>query len=379
MYRYRRRPEEIKQCRVGPHRQEFYRYHRYFRLHRPLFLLFTLLIIYLLFSWVGYKAIGIIFAVFIVLKEGISLFFFWRLEKRIFQPIVRLNEGVQEIARGNYNVTVQTTVHNEIGQLINSFNRMARQLQESERLKLAYEESRRTLVANISHDLKTPIATIQGYIEAIQAGAVPPEKVDKYLQTIQNNTAYINKLIDDLLLFSQLDVKKLEFHFEDVRIKGFLSDLMEEFRFELEEKGHQLLYRDRLEEELVASIDLKRINQAIRNIIGNAVKYGPDRGLELRVDLYRRGDYAAVDIEDNGPGIPEDKLPHIFERFYRVDTERTKDLMSTGLGLAITRELIEAHQGRVSASSTVGQGSRFTIELPVKSKPGDEKSNSKLE
>lgn len=367
MWRYQRRAQEIKKCRVGPHhRQEFYRYHRYFRLHRPLFLIFTLLIIYLLFYWVGYKVIGIIVAGIIVLKEAVSLYFLWRLEKRIFQPIVKLNSGVQEIARGNYNVTVESTVENEIGQLIHSFNQMARQLQESERLKQAYEDNRRTLVANISHDLKTPIASIQGYIEAILSGAVQPEKVDKYLQTIQHNTAYINKLIDDLLLFSQLDMKKLAFYFEDVKITDFLGDLMEEFRFELEEKGHELHYQDRMEQELEVSIDRKRINQAIRNIIGNAVKYGPDRGLILRVDLYQRDGCAAIDIEDNGPGIPGDKLPHIFERFYRVDTERTKDLVSTGLGLAITKELIEAHQGRISAASTEGKGSRFTIELPVK-------------
>ena len=346
--------------------KEFYRYHRMVRLSRPLIFTFYLLIIYLLFSLVGYKSIGIILAVLISIKEITQLYFFWRLDKRIFEPIKKLQVGVQEVSRGNYNMTIESDVENEIGLLIESFNEMTRKLAASEKLHKDYEENRKNLVASISHDLKTPIAAIQGYIEAILEGAADSkEKLGKYLQVIDNNTAYINRLIDDLLLFSQLDVKKLDFKFQDLEFKEYMKDLIEELRFEINERGAQLDYVVDLDNNYRVRIDGKRFYQALRNIVGNAVKYGPENGLVIKVDLTRQGDFLSLAVSDNGPGIPEDKIEYIFERFYRIDSERTKDLMSTGLGLAIARELIEAHGGRIEAVSRLGEGSRFTLYLPI--------------
>lgn len=348
------------------HHKEFHRYHKVVRISRPLVFIFYLLMIYLLFSWAGYKAIGIILAVLISIKEISQLYFLWRLDKRIFEPIVKLNAGVQEIAKGNYNVSIASDVENEIGLLIDSFNEMARKLAAGEKLHQDYEENRKNLIASISHDLKTPIAAIQGYIEAILAGAADSQdKLEKYLQVIDNNTAYVNRLIDDLLLFSQLDIKKLDFKFETLEFEVYMNDLIEELRFELNERGARLEYRVDLNHNYSVSIDGKRFYQALRNIVGNAVKYGPESGLTLKLELSRQGGFLCLAVSDNGPGIPEDKLEHIFERFYRIDRERTKDLMSTGLGLAIARELIEAHGGRIEAASQVGQGSCFTIYLPV--------------
>ncbi len=351
--------------RLCKHHDEFHQYHRILRFSRPFALLFYLLVIYLLFAWAGNQTIAVIFAVFISIKEILQLYFLWRLEKRVFQPIASLNRGVQEIARGNYAVSIESNVENEIGLLIDSFNQMAKKLQASEILQQNYEENRKNLVANISHDLKTPIAAIQGYIEAILGGtARSSEKVEKYLKIIDYNIAYVNKLIDDLFLFSQLDMNKLDFHFEEVQIGAYMYDLMEEVNLELEEKNIQLSYTNLLEHEYSVPIDPKRLYQAIRNIIGNAVKYGPDQGLLIKSDLYLQEGFIYLAIQDNGPGIPEDKLQHIFERFYRIDSERTKDLMSTGLGLAIARELIEAHGGKIEASSIEGKGSCFTLSLP---------------
>jgi signal transduction histidine kinase len=347
------------------HRQEFYKYRKYLKLARLWFLIINIVIIYLLFLWFGFKAIGIIIAAFLTIMEILQLFFLWRLEKRIFQPIGKLDQGVKEIARGNYDVRIENDVHNEIGLLIDSFNEMVRKLKAAEKLKQDYEENRKNLIANISHDLKTPMASIQGYIEAILDGTVnSPEKVDKYLKIITHNTAYVNKLIDDLILFSQLDMNKLDFHFQETPLRAFMRDLMEEFQLELEERGSQLCYTDNLETDCLSMIDSKRFYQAMRNIIGNAIKYGPEENLLIKVVMYRQDDTIKIAIEDNGPGIPADKLEHIFERFYRIDSERTKDLMSTGLGLAITKELIEAHQGKIEVVSTIGKGSCFTISLP---------------
>lgn len=346
--------------------KEFHRYHQMVRVSRPLVLIFYLLIIYLLFSWAGYKAIGIILAILIGVKEITQVYFLWRLDKRILEPIVKLDAGVQEIAKGNYHISIENNVENEIGLLIDSFNEMARKLAASEKLHQDYEENRRNLVASISHDLKTPIAAIQGYIEAILAGAADSgDKLEKYLQVIDNNTAYVNRLIDDLLLFSQLDIKKLDFKFEKLEFKAYMDDLVEELRFELNERDVRLDYLVDLECSYSVCIDSKRFYQALRNVVGNAVKYGPEQGLLIKVELSRRGQFLCLAVTDNGPGIPPDKLDHIFERFYRIDSERTKDLMSTGLGLAIARELIEAHGGRIELVSQVGQGSSFILNLPI--------------
>lgn len=348
------------------HQKEFQRYHRCFRYGRPAVVLFNLVILYLLFSWVGIKGIGIFFAALIIIKEIISFIFLLRLEKRIFQPIEKLRQGVDEIAKGNYDIKIEYNKPNDLGLLIASFNEMAQRLHESEKIQSDYEENRKALIANISHDLKTPITAIQGYIEALLDGtAKPVENRDKYLKKIHRNTAYINKLIDDLLLFSKLDMQKLNFQFEYVKIQDYMDDLMEEYKFDLEERKILFQYIVHLGNELQVNLDRKRFYQAFNNIISNAVNHGPQNGLTLQVKLHQQDDYVCIDILDNGPGIPKDKLPFIFDRFYRVDSERTKDFVSTGLGLAIAKELVEAHGGRITVSSIEGEGTCFTTMLPI--------------
>lgn len=330
-------------------------------------LLFNILFIYVLFRWAGFKGLGIFFVVLIGIKELVQLLFLWRLEKRIFKPINELKKGFEEIVKGNYNVKIDCAVENEFGHLIRSFNEMANKLLESERINLEYEENRKTLVANISHDLKTPITSIQGYLEILldENFSQQSDKNKSYLKTIYLNTAYINKLIDDLFLFSKLDMAKMDFHFEILKISAYMRDLIEEFRFELEEKHFQLIYTDLMEQDYLVNIDGKRLYQAIRNIIGNAVKYGPEKDLIIRVELSLQADLTVIKIKDNGAGIPEDKLPYIFNRFYRIDTERSKDFMSTGLGLTIAKELVEGQGGKISVTSSAETGTCFTICFPT--------------
>ncbi len=357
--------------------QHFYYYHRRLKYVRPVSILINLALWYLLIRFLGIGTLGIIVAILLSIGGIYEVFFLWRLEKQVFNPIDKLKKGVEEIAKGNYNVQVECDVLNDITLLVASFNGMARQLLESEKLKAEYEENRKTLIANISHDLKTPMTSIQGYIEAILERAdLDAADRDKYLRIIYNNTAYMNRLIDDLFLFSKLDLAKLEFQFETIGVRNFMNDLMGEFRLELEEKEIRLDYADYLEDDCPVSIDRKRIHQAVRNIIGNAIKYGPENGLAIRAALYRRDGQVWLELHDNGPGIPEDKLPFIFDRFYRIDPERTKskDTISTGLGLAIARELVEAHGGSIAVTSAPGAGSCFTIGLPVAECQGRESS-----
>lgn len=346
---------------------EFNRIHRYLRWMRPTGILISMLLVFSIFKFVDVKAITIFFAIIFIIHQSSHIYITLRMEKRIMKPIEKLKDGVEQIARGNYDVKIDNDVYNEIGILIYDFNKMAETLKKSEEMKLEYEENRKALIANISHDLKTPITSINGYIEALVDGVVTsPDKVNNYLNIIHNNTTYINNLIDDLFLFSKLDMQKLDFNFGIVKFKAFMSDLMEEFDFVLKEKDIEFKFEDRLSEELEINIDGKRIYQVIRNVIGNAIKYGRKKDSIIKVELSNNDEWIKIEIKDNGPGIPEDKLSNIFNRFYRIDTERTKDFMSTGLGLAIAKEMVEAHGGKIYASSIMGKGSTFTIEIPIK-------------
>lgn len=348
---------------------EFKKIHRYLRWMRPIGLLISIILILGIFKLVNVEAITILFGAAFIIHQIFQIYITIKMEKRIMKPIEKLKDGVEQIARGNYDVKIDNDIYNEIGMLIYDFNKMAESLKNSEKMKQEYEENRKALIANISHDLKTPITSINGYIEALVDGVVTsPDKVNNYLNIIHNNTIYINNLIDDLFLFSKLDMQKLDFNFKIVRIKPFMRDLMEEFDFILKEKNIEFKFEDNLFEELDVNIDGKRIYQVIRNVIGNAIKYGRQENAIIEVELSNNNEAIKIEIRDNGPGIPEDKLSNIFNRFYRIDTERTKDFMSTGLGLAIAKEMVEAHGGKIYAASIMGKGSTFTIELPINNK-----------
>ena len=171
--------------------------------------------------------------------------------------------------------------------LVNAFNDMAEKLHKAELLKAEYEENRKALVANISHDLKTPITSIQGYVEVImKTENMPEDTLNKYHETIYNNAAYVNKLIDDLFLFSKLDMEKLDFEFEKLNLKAFMDDVMQEFEFELDSRNVIFNYECNLKDTYYFNIDRKRIFQVLRNIIGNAVKYGDKGNLEIKARLY---------------------------------------------------------------------------------------------
>ena len=297
------------------HHEKYLQHYRYFRFIRLAFILFNLVILYLLFSWIGFKGLGIFFGALIIIKEILQFLFFLRVERRIFKPMERLKQGLDEVAKGNYNIKVEYARPNDLGLLIASFNEMAEKLYESEKMQTEYEENRNSLIANISHDLKTPITAIQGYIEALLEGTViTAENREKYLKTIHHNTVYVNKLIDDLFLFSKLDMQKLEFQFEGVRIRAFIDDLMEEYNFDLSERKIGFHYIVRLERDYRVNLDGKRFHQAFNNIISNAIQHGPETDLSIQVELYEQDGFVCVIIKDNGPGIPEDKLPFIFDQ-----------------------------------------------------------------
>lgn len=350
-------------------KSDFNHYYRHIRIIRPFALVFNLTLWFLLFWFggvgTGLKIVILLFALMTTAGSIFELIFLVNIKDRILKPIENLKKGVSEVAQGNYDVTISEEKTYEVNSLIKAFNEMSKKLRESEKLKIEYEENRKALIINISHDLKTPITSIQGYVEAITDNdEILQDKLEQYLKVIHNNTVYMNRLIDDLFLFSKLDMQKLEFNFTEINICPFIEDMMEEFKLEVEEKNIGFEYNNILTMDHIVKMDAKRFYRIIRNIIDNAVKYGLKSKLKIVTELYEEGGYVNLDISDNGPGIPEESLPHILERFYRADNERTKDMKSTGLGLAIAKELIEAHGGKIAVSSKENQGSTFTVSLP---------------
>jgi len=182
---------------------------------------------------------------------------------------------------------------------------------------------------------------------------------------IKSNTEYMNRLINDLFLFSKLDIDQVSFEFQNVKAAPFINDMMQEFELILNDYGVDFKFESEVKAESYMKVDGKRLHQAIRNIVENAVKYGSSENPEIHVFASSTDENVSLTISDNGLGIPEDKLVSVFDRFFRLEDERTKDTGSTGLGLAITKELILAHGGDIIAENSAEGGARFVITLPI--------------
>lgn len=345
------------------HKNDIRHFARVTKLIMPINLVLNIVVLVVLLKWIGLNSLSII----ILLIIFIGLFWLMapkNIERRIVYPIEKLKKAMKEVADGNLNTKVEVDVMNDVGLLLSSFNIMVAKLRESEREKKEYEENRKLLVANISHDLKTPITSIEGYIEALLDKTITEEsKREQYLEVIYKNTVYLNQLIDDLFLFAKLDMQKLEFNFENISINAFMRDIADEYEFEFSEKGLKFEYNDNTSSHKTVSIDRKRMSQSIRNLITNSIKYSHDDGLKVVMTLYSEDDKIYIDIKDNGIGISEENLEKVFDRFYKIDNARTKNLSSTGLGLAIAKELIEAMDGNITIKSDLGKGTTFTISL----------------
>ncbi len=300
----------------------------------------------------------------IILKELSTVLFSLHMRKRLMKPLEKLRVAVEEIAKGNYGFTVEEEQFNMVGDLIASFNRMSIELKEAEELKERYEQNRKELIAGISHDLKTPITSIIGYVDAIQSGvATTDEKKEKYLNIIESNAQYTNKLIDDLFLFSKLDINQMQYEFVRMPICEFLQDVIVEKQLELEESGVNVSYTIDIAKDKLLAIDGKMVYRIMSNIMSNAIKYGNKEAPEIHIEATEELDGVKVAISDNGQGISQENLEHIFDVFFREDVSRNKEIGGTGLGLSIAKQLVQAHGGAIFATSKIGEGTTITFSL----------------
>lgn len=316
-----------------------------------------------------FKMFFITLLVILVLVNGALTYF---VSRSIIRPLRSLQRATGEMKEGNLSYQVVPESRDEIGELAAAFEEMRIKLKESIDVQLQYEDNRKNLISNISHDLKTPVTAIKGYVEGIMDGVTDsPEKLDRYLKTIHNKAIQLDQLIDELFMFSKLDLKRLPFHFEPVDLRAFLQDCTDELQMDVEKRGMKLLYETPdLPQPAMVNADREKLKRVLVNVIENAVKYMDKQEGRVWLTLSGEAGVYRIVIKDNGPGIAPDALPHIFDRFYRADRARNANAGGSGLGLAIASHIMEEHDGSIRATSEPGLGTVIMITLKKRAEGG---------
>lgn len=279
------------------------------------------------------------------------------IRKGVFTPIRELNSAMQNIAEGNFDFALETECNGEIGDLYNNYEQMRLRLKESGEEKVQADNQNRELVSNISHDLKTPITSIRGYVEGIMDGvADTPEKMDKYIKTIYNKTKDMDRLINELTIYSKIDSNRIPYHFHKINISEYFNDCIEEVGLDLESRNIELNYYNLVSKETVIIADPEQLKRVINNIISNSVKYIDKKSGIIDIRILDEVDSIRVEIEDNGKGISARELGKIFERFYRTDESRNSAQGGSGIGLSIVKKIVEDHGGYIWATSKEEEG-----------------------
>jgi len=276
------------------------------------------------------------------------------LSRMIIKPIAKLNIAAREYAKGNFEKKTGVVRKDEIGELSDSLEYMASELSK-------LDEYRKNFIANISHDFRSPLTSIKGYLEAMLDGTIPPERYDRYLNIVLNESKRLTKLTSGLLELNDFDtygpiLKKSKFD---------IVDVVKETRNTLEGVCEQKKIDIRINcpaEDTIVYADKMKIGQVVHNLMDNAVKFSPKKG-RIEVTIYDKNNKVFVSVKDQGPGIEKEHQKKVWDRFYKTDSSRGKDKQGTGLGLAITKEIIKAHGENINLISTEGAGSEFVFSL----------------
>jgi signal transduction histidine kinase len=311
------------------------------------------------YMWLGlFTAVFFIF-VFFLLNLWVSYTF----SRGVILPVSRLKNAAVAISEGDLSREIAEEGDGEVRELARTLEFMRIKLKESIYLQQKYDDNRKFLVSSISHDLKTPVTSIIGYIEGILDGvAKEPEKTQAYLETARSKAKLVNAMIEDLLLYSKLDMNQLPYHFEKTDLARYIEDCVADHQYAFEKAHISLALINELKEHTLVSIDRERLQRVIQNILDNAAAYLNKADGRVAITLRETRNSAIIEISDNGPGIPEQHLPHIFDRFYRGDVSRT-NADGSGLGLAIAKQIVEGHEGKIWARSTAGEGTQMMISL----------------
>jgi len=287
---------------------------------------------------------------------GVALAMTLILSRRILSPIKALTEAAKRLGQGDFSPRLELKDKGEVGELARAFNSMAGDLERAEQL-------RRNMVADVAHELRTPLSNIRGYLEAVNDGVMKPDAAA--IKSLNEEAGRLAHLVDELQELSLAESGELKLACQAEDISRLIDQAMLATQAQVTAKGISLS-ADFREELPPVNIDSQRIAQVLHNLLDNAIAH-TDRGGSVTISAVRQGTGIEVAVTDTGEGIPAEDLPNIFERFYRVDKSRARATGGSGLGLTITKRLVEAHGGIITVQSQPGKGSRFAFSLPIAS------------
>lgn len=297
------------------------------------------------------------FLISVILALAIAFICIYVLIYQIIKPLRDMAEATKRFAKGDFSYRVAEQSDDELGELASAFNAMANSLDQ-------LETSRRVFVSNVSHELKTPMTTIGGFIDGILDGTIPSDKQDYYLKIVSSEVKRLARLVTEMLNMSKIEAGELKINPVKFDMSKLLFEVLLSFEQKLEQKKVEIRGLDSIG-PIVIEGDRDMLHQVVYNLIDNAVKFVNEGGY-LQLSAEEKDDVAVVSIRNSGEGIAEEELNKIFERFYKVDKSRSLDVKSTGLGLFLVRNIIYMHGGMVNAYSELGEYSEFKFEIPIK-------------
>lgn len=294
-------------------------------------------------------------AIVLILSSAFLVLYFFQ----VHRPIKEITRATNEYSKGNLSYHVKPMHNDEIGRLGMSLDYMASQLNESDKFQQKF-------LSNISHDFRSPLTSIKGYLEAIQDGTIPPEMLDKYIGIMLFETERLTKLTSNILTLNELDPKSVRLDISTFDLNSIIRHTVETFEGTCKKKGikFNITYANSVQN---VKADKGRIQQVIYNLIDNAIKFSKENSY-IYITVKEKGEKAQISIKDTGCGIAKEDIDKIWDRFYKSDSSRGRDKKGSGLGLSITKEVIQAHGENIDVVSTVGVGTEFIFTLELANK-----------
>jgi signal transduction histidine kinase len=301
--------------------------------------------------------------VLLIFASGIAMALGYFQTNALTDRINKLEEASHTIANGELNVRIPVKGNDELAELAKTFNQMAKKLEEAAAKQYEAERLRRDLIAWVSHDLQTPLSSIRAIIEALADGVVDDQvTIQRYLENAQKDIKALSVLIDDLFELAQIDAGGLNLIYDHISLSDLISDTLESFSQLASKKNIRI--EGSVEPNLdPVYVDPQRIGRVMNNLINNAIRHTPDGG-QVSVNASRSSKGVEIEVWDTGEGIPPEDVPYIFDRFYRGEKSRSRSTGGAGLGLAIAKGFVEAHEGNISVDSSLVEGTCFKIYIP---------------
>ena len=293
-----------------------------------------------------YISLGVIYLLSFIFLLGVHFI--------VYRPVKKISEAAQQYALGNLDYEIPVTAHDEVGYLSASLNYMAAQLKDM-------DDYQKKIVANVSHDFRSPLTSIKGYVEAMADGTIPPEMYEKYLNIILFETERLTDLTSDLLTLNEFDTKELLLAKAEFDIQEIIKNTAASFEAVCTPK-HISIELLLMPGTVRVYADKRKIQQVLYNLIDNAIKFS-ENDSSITVEVTLKNEKAFISVKDHGIGIPKKELNKIWQRFYKSDPSRGKDKKGTGLGLSIVKEIIQAHNEHINVISTEGVGTEFIFSL----------------